>query len=237
MTAKTTYQLDAVFRETQGKGASRRLRRMEDKVPAILYGGNEDPIKIALDQKKMMHALENPGFYSHILTLHLPNKKQQVLLKDLQRHHYKKSLLHIDFLRVSPNDVIHMRVPIHFSGATEAPGVVDGSGIVLHRMNDLDVKCQVKDLPEAIEIDLSKMQLDQTLHISDLKLPKGVESVALSHGPDHDLAVVSIHLPRAAVEETEETATEAAAETAAPASAVPTNKDVAAAAKAKEKGK
>lgn len=230
MNAKVKYELVAELREHEGKGASRRLRRLEDKIPAILYGGQEPALPISLDQKKVMHALENPVFYSKILTLNLADKKQQVVLKDLQRHHYKKSILHMDFLRVNPNDVIAMRVPIHFIGADVAPGVKDQAGIVNHYMMDLEVRCKVKDLPESIEVDISKMELDQTIHISHLKLPEGVEAVALSH--DNDLGVVSIHLPRVYVEE--QPVVEAAAE--APATEVAGKETKEAADKSKEKG-
>jgi len=200
MPAKAIYELDAELRITQGKGASRRLRRLEEKVPAVLYGGNEPAQNIALNQKKVMHALEHTSFYSHILTLNMEGKKQQVILKDLQRHHYKKSILHMDFFRVRPTDTITMRVSLHFIGGEEAPGVEAG-GIINHRLSDLEIKCQVKDLPASIDVDISKLEMDQTLHISDLKLPKGVESVALSHGEEHNHAVVAIHMPKIIVEE------------------------------------
>lgn len=211
MSVKAKYELHAEIREAEGKGASRRLRRLYDKVPAILYGGKEPAQTISLDQKKVMHALENPTFYSKILTLHLPDKKQQVVLKDLQRHHFKKSIMHMDFLRVNPTDVIDMRVPLHFIGADVAPGVVDQGGIVNHRMMDLEIRCQVKDLPESISVDITNMVLDQTMHISDLKLPQGVESVVLAHGKEHDHAIVSIHQPKVFVEEAPAPAGEEAA--------------------------
>jgi large subunit ribosomal protein L25 len=211
MTAKAIFELNAEMRHDQGKGASRRLRRTQDKVPAILYGGNEAPLAIVLDQKKVLHALENQAFYSHILTLNIGGKKQQAVLKDLQRHHFKKSIFHMDFQRVKATDHIHMHIPLHFLGEANCPGVKAG-GIVNHRLIDVEVRCLASSLPEYIEVDLSKMGLDQTLHLSHLKLPKGVELVALSHGhgPEHDHTVVSIHLPRRAnEEETAITATEA----------------------------
>lgn len=240
---KAIYELDAELRTAQGKGASRRLRRLEDRVPAIVYGGkDQSPTTISLDQKKVMHALANPGFYSHILTLNVAGKKQQVLLKDLQRHHFKKAIMHMDFFRVNPTDVIVMRIPLHFNGADVAPGIEAG-GIVNHRLSELEVRCQVQHLPTFIEVDISKLEMDQTLHISDLKLPKGVESVALSHGPEHDHPVVAIHLPKVIVEETPvveaeeteegtaETATAAAGTATAPAGGKEGDKQ-----KSKEKG-
>lgn len=212
MSVKAKYALDATIRVDQGKGASRRLRRLQDQVPGILYGGGEAPQPIALDHKKVRHALENPGFYTHLLTLNLEGNKQQVILKALQRHPAKKAILHMDFLRVKPTDSIVMRIPLHFVGVANCLAVKNEGAIVNHQMNDLEIRCQVKDLPEFIEVDISQMTLDQTLHLSDLKLPKGAESVALSHGPEHDHPVVSVHLPRAIVEEEAAPAEEAPTE-------------------------
>ncbi len=160
-TAKTKYELDAKLRNVQGKGASRRLRRDSNEVPGILYGGGEEPTLISLAQLKLLHALENPGIFSQLLNLNVEGKKQQVILKDLQRHHYKKAVLHIDFLRVKPTDMITMKIPIHFTGAEESPGVKDNGGIVQHHLSELEVRCQVQHLPESIDIDLSNMMLDQ----------------------------------------------------------------------------
>lgn len=212
MSAKTLYTLDATARVDQGKGASRRLRRTEDRVPAILYGGKEPAAIISLDHKKVMHALENPKIYSHLLTLNVDGAAQQVVLKAIQRHHHKKGVLHIDFFRVKPTDVLVMKVPLIFIGGEEAPGVKDAEGIISHQMNDIEIRCQAKDLPESISVDISRLELDQTLHISHLKFPKGVESVVLSHGAEHDHPVVSIHLPRTTVEEEPVVATETAEE-------------------------
>jgi len=208
MTAKALYTLDATLRVDQGKGASRRLRRTEDRVPAILYGGKEAPTAISLDHKKVMHTLENPKVFAHLLTLNLNGETQQVVLKAIQRHHYKKGVMHIDFLRVKPTDVLVMKVPLIFVGGLEAPGVKDAGGVINHQMNDIEVRCQAQNLPESITVDISKMELDQTLHISHLKFPTGVESQVLSHGPEHDHPVVSVHLPRALIEEVEAPVTE-----------------------------
>lgn len=197
MTAKAIFELNAELRHDQGKGASRRLRRLQDQVPAILYGGSEAPVLISLDLKKVMHALDNPAFFSHILTLNITGKKQQAVLKDVQRHPFKKAVLHMDFQRVKAGDHIHMHVPLRFVGDEKCPGVKEG-GIVSHRLIEVEVRCKANALPESIEVDISKMKLDDTLHLSDLKIPKGVELVALSHGhgPEHNYSVVSIHLPR-----------------------------------------
>ncbi len=211
MTAKAIFELNAELRHDQGKGASRRLRRAQNKVPAILYGGNEAPLAITLDHKKVLHALENQAFYSHVLTLNIAGHKQQAVLKDLQRHHFKKAIFHMDFQRVKATDHIQMHVPLHFLGEANCPGVKAG-GIVSHRLIDVEIRCLTSALPEYIEVDLSKMALDQTLHLSNLKLPKGVELVAFSHGhaPEHDYAVASIHLPRRSIEEEPATTVEEA---------------------------
>lgn len=204
MTAKSSFELNAELRHDQGKGASRRLRRMQDQVPAIVYGGGEAPIAISVDHKKVMHALDNPTFFSHILTLNLSGKKHQVILKDVQRHHFKKGVMHMDFQRVKASDHIHMHIPLRFVGEEKSPGVKAG-GIVSHRLIDVEVRCKASALPESIEVNIAKLELDQSLHLSNLKLPKGVELVAFSHGinSEHDLAVVSIHLPRIVEEEIE----------------------------------
>jgi large subunit ribosomal protein L25 len=197
MTSKAVFELNADLRQDQGKGASRRLRRLQDQVPAIIYGGDEPPQLVSLDQKKVMHALEHDAFFSHILTLHVAGKKQQVVLKDVQRHPFKKALLHMDFFRVKATDYITMRVPLHFVGENKAPGV-KAKGIVSHRLIDIEVRCKANVLPEFIEVDISKMELDETIHLSQLKIPAGIELMAFGHGHDseHDYAVVSIHLPR-----------------------------------------
>jgi large subunit ribosomal protein L25 len=196
MTAKATFELNAELRHDMGKGASRRLRREQDKVPAIIYGGDKAPAAIMLDQKKMMHALAHEAFYSHLLTLNIGDKKELVVLKALQRHHIKKAVNHIDFLRVNPNDHINMHVPLHFLNETNCPGVKAG-GVMSHRLIDVEVRCLASCIPEYIEVDLAKMVLDQTLHLSELKLPNGVEIVALTHGhKENDAAVASVHLPR-----------------------------------------
>lgn len=231
MTAKAIFELTAELRHDQGKGASRRLRRMQDRIPAILYGGQEAPVALSLDHKKMLHALENKAFYSHILTLDIAGKKQPAVLKALQRHHYKKALFHVDFLRISATDKINMHVPLQFSGEANCPGVKAG-GMVSHRAIDVEIRCLASDLPEFLAVDLSSMALDQTLHLSDLKLPQGVEIVLLSHGhgTEHDHAVVSVHLPRRAeVEETPVAITEV--------KVAPKGKEAKPAAAPKEKGK
>ncbi len=208
MASNATYELEATLRDDQGKGASRRLRRKQDQFPAIIYGGKETPVQIQLDQKKMLHALSHESFYSHILTLNVQGKKHQVILKALQRHHYKKSILHADFMRVNATDKLHMRIPLHFINAENCPGAKDG-GVINHQAVDVDIRCQANELPEYIEVDLSNLALDESIHLSQLNINPAIELVALAHG--NDISVVSVHMPRV-VEEDIEPAVEAPAE-------------------------
>ncbi len=196
----TAFELTAETRQDMGKGASRRLRRLGDKVPAIMYGGGEEPVNLSFQHNQLRKALENQAFYSHILTIHVNGNKQQAVLKALQRHPFKPRILHLDLLRITGKEKIQMNVPLHFIGADVAPGVKLDSGIVSHLLSNVEVRCLPANLPEYIEVDISQLKLDETLHLSDLKLPEGVELVALIQGVDteHNLSVVSVHLPRAA---------------------------------------
>jgi large subunit ribosomal protein L25 len=226
MATHAIYELEASLRDEQGKGASRRLRRKQDQFPAIIYGGTETPVQIQLDQKKMMHALAHEGFYSHILTLDVAGKKQKVILKALQRHHYKKSILHADFMRVNATDKLHIRIPLHFINAENCPGAKDG-GVINHQAVDVDIRCQAHKLPEYIEVDLSTLALDESIHLSQLNVDSEIELVALAHG--NDTAVVSVHMPRVVQEDiepvvVEETPTEGAeTDEAAPTAAAPSS--------------
>lgn len=187
------FEVEATVRHDIGKGASRRLRR-EEKVPGVVYGGGKDTVSLSFEHKKVAKSLDNEAFYSHILTLKTNGSAERVILKDIQRHPYKARILHLDFQRVRADEKLHMHVPLHFIGAEKAPGVKDAGGIVSHIESDVEVSCFPDDLPESIELDISEMQLNQILHLSDIKLPKGVELVALAHG--NDKPVVSVHIPR-----------------------------------------
>ena len=193
------FKLNASVRSDEGKGASRRLRRLEAKVPAIIYGGEVEPQSIALLQKDMFKALESEAVYSSVLTLNVDGKEETVILRDLQRHPAKAILLHADFQRVSANTKVHVKVPLHFLNEESCKGVKAG-GIVSHTLTELDIHAPASKLPEYIEVDLADLELDATVHISDIKLPEGVESVDLAHGEDHNLVVASVHKPRGAVE-------------------------------------
>lgn len=203
--------LDAQLRTELGSSASRKQRRVEDTIPAVIYGGDAETQHLTLEHRKVIKALENEAFYSQILSLVIDGKKQKAVLKAVHRHPFKAKVLHMDFLRITGKEKITMRVPIHFLGEDVAPGVKEG-GIVSHSMTDVEISCLPADLPQHIDLDLSNLELDKSLHLSDLPLPKGVEIIALTHGADHDLPVAAIHVPRAVVEEVEETPTEEGAE-------------------------
>lgn len=189
--SEAIFNLDATVRTDLGKGASRRLRH-QDKVPAILYGGDEAPVSLTLEHNKVIQAQEFEAFYSHVLTINVDGKKVEALVKDMQRHPYKPKVTHIDFQRVIAGQALTTNVPLHFMNEEAAPSIKTEGGHAEHHMADIEITCMPKDLPEYIEVDLMDVALGQTLHISDLTLPKGVESVELTKGESHDLAVVTV---------------------------------------------
>ncbi|MCK4864457.1 MAG: 50S ribosomal protein L25/general stress protein Ctc [Gammaproteobacteria bacterium] len=205
-----SFNIEAELRTDLGKGASRRLRHTE-KFPAVVYGTGKDPVSITLDHKKFLHSLENEAFYSHILTLSIGGKDEQVILKDLQRHPARIAIMHADFLRVSATEKLHLRVPLHFINAEECPGAKEG-GLVTHSITEIEVACLPKDLPEFLEVDLASLELDHSVHMSDIIVPAGVELVELSHGEAHDQPVASVHMPRGGSDEDEDAAAPEAAE-------------------------
>lgn len=189
-----SFIIEAELRTDTGKGASRRLRRT-DKVPGVIYGAGKDPVALTVSHNEMFHHLENEAFYSHILTVNVGKTKEQAILKDLQRHPAKPRITHFDLMRVDMNETIRVHVPLHFINEDSSVGVKAG-GLVTHSATELHIACLPKDLPEFIEVDIANLALDASLHISDLKLPKGIEAVDLTHGEDHDNIVCAIHLPR-----------------------------------------
>ena len=193
----TDFTLQAKGREDTGKGASRRLRRLAGEVPAIVYGGKKKPTKIALTHKDVVKALENEAFFSSIISLDIEGASEDVIIKDIQRHPAKKIVLHMDFFRVSKTTVLQTKVPLHFINEDTCPGVKLGGGIVAHTMTDIEIQCLPKNLPEFIEVDMAEVDLGDIVHISDIVLPEGVESVALNLGADHDLSVATINKPKA----------------------------------------
>ena len=205
------FDLIAEYREDMGKGASRRLRR-EGKVPAIIYGAGRPPRSLAFDHNKVLRQLENESFYSSVLNIKVGDKSQAAILKDLQRHPSKRLIMHMDFQRIVEDEEIRMNVPLHFVGEEKAPGVKLQGGSVSRLMTDVEVSCLPRYLPEYIEVDISGLELDQMLHMSDIKLPEGVEIPELAQGPEHDQVIVSIQEIREVSIEEEET--EAGEETA-----------------------
>src|ERR1043165_567318 len=200
MSTNHQFELNAETREVFGSGASRRLRRLENRVPAILYGAAEPPLPVSLEHNQILQALENEAFYSHILTIKIDGIEQKAVLKDLQRHAYKPRVLHVDLMRVSAKEKIIMSVPLHFNGEADAPGVKDAGGVLTKLLNSVEVRCLPAALPEYIEVDVSRLGLDESILLSQLTLPQGVELIAaISH--EDDRPVVNIHIPRAVVEE------------------------------------
>jgi len=206
-------EISAKSRKAQGTGASRRLRKA-GRVPGIVYG-NTDPVMIDLDHNNLYHALRKEAFHASILTLDHEGKKEQVLLRDFQMHPFRQQVMHIDFERVLADKKIHMKVPLHFTNADQAPGVKSG-GVISHVLSDLNISCLPAALPEYIEVDLANLSLGHSIHVSDVKLPKGLEIAGHHHAAD---AVVTVQVPRGAIEAAATEATEAATAEAKPAAA------------------
>ncbi|MGR8946430.1 MAG: 50S ribosomal protein L25/general stress protein Ctc [Gammaproteobacteria bacterium] len=196
------FEINASLREVQGKGASRRLRRA-GLVPAVLYGGSDDPVNLQLEHNDLFHHAQHEAFYSHILNLIVDGKTQRVVLRDMQRHPFKPSIMHIDLQRINENEAITMRAPLHFINEEQCVGVKTGGGIVSHLLTELEISCLPKDLPEYIEVDVIDLDVGDSLHLSDLKVPEGVQIAALMHGGDPAQSVVAVQAPRVEVVETD----------------------------------
>ncbi len=204
-------EIAATTRKAQGTGASRRLRNL-NRVPGIVYGAGEATM-IDIDHNTLYYALRNEAFHASILSLDLDGKKQPVLLRDFQMHPFRQQVQHIDFQRVDAKKKIHMKVPLHFKNADIAPGVKEG-GIISHVLNDLLIACLPADLPTSIEVDLATLSLGHSIHVSDVKLPNGVEVAGHHHAGD---AVATVQVPRGAVEALATEAAVVATPAAAPA--------------------
>ncbi len=214
----TIHEIPAESRSDQGKGASRRLRQT-GKVPAIVYGSSQPPENIQLEHNTVWLASQNEWFYSAILDLKLDGKSQRVLLRDLQRHPFKSQLLHIDFQRVDENKAIRIRVPLHFLNQEKSPAGKMSGVLISHSLNDVEISCLPKDLPEYIEVDLAELKVGDIVHLSDLRLPGGVEIPELRLGKEHDAAVVTALELKEEVEVAPVVEGEAAAAAAAPGAA------------------
>jgi len=195
------FVVNAEVRSDKGKGSSRRLRRLADKIPGIIYGGKGEPVSLTLIRKDLEKSLQNEAFYTHILTVEIDGQPEKAILKDLQRHPAKETVMHADFLRVVDDVKIFVRIPLHFINEDTSIGVKTQGGMVSHSMTELEVMCLPKDLPEYLEVDLQDVELGQIVHISDVVLPPGVESVELSHGEDHDQPIASIVAPKGSAED------------------------------------
>jgi len=189
-----SFELNAEPRSDMGKGASRRLRQA-GKVPAILYGGDKEPETLTLSHNELLRNLQHEAFYSHILTVKSAGGTTSAILRDLQRHPSKPVILHVDLQRVSATEKLRTQVPLHFIGEDKSPGVKAG-GMVSHETTEVEVECLPKDLPEFIEVDLSAVDVGETIHLSDLQLPAGVTLLELARGEDHDQGVATIHAKR-----------------------------------------
>lgn len=191
-----TIEINAVKRDAKGTGASRRLRRA-GSVPGVVYGGGKEAVTLEFNAKELFLQFRHEAFHASVLNLNIDGKKESVLLRDYQMHPVRNTIQHIDFQRVSATEKIHVKVPFHFVNADVAPGVKIGGGIVAHVQTEADVSCLAKDLPEFIEVDVAKLEMGHSIHLSQIKLPKGVEFVQLAHGDD--AAVASIAKTRGGV--------------------------------------
>ena len=196
--------INAEARSDMGKGASRRLRRT-GVVPGIIYGADKEPEMITVKHNELIHALEDEAFYSSILNVNVDGNSQQVVLKDLQRHPAKPFIMHLDLLRISQKTAIRMQVPLHFINEETAPGAKAG-GTASHNMTEVEISCLPADLPEYIEVDCGDMEIGDSIHLSEIKLPGGVEIPALALGDDYDTSVITMLASRASKSEEEEEA-------------------------------
>ena len=197
------YELKAQSRSELGKGASRRLRR-SGRIPGTVYGASKEPQSITLSHDEVLHQLDREAFYSSVLTLNVDAQSEQVVVKDLQRHPYKPDILHIDFLRIDEKQKITMRVPLHFMNEQQCVGVKSGGGVISRIMTELEISCLPGDLPEYIDVDMANVNLGESVHLSDIILPEGVEIDALLSGGDASASVATVSLPKGTVEDEEE---------------------------------
>ena len=195
------FSIKATVRNDEGKGASRRLRHA-GQVPAVIYGGHKDPLSIQVKHSDLVKCLENEAFYSHVLTIELPTGNEQGVLKAMQRPPYKPVVMHFDIQRVVAGEAITVHVPLHFTNEATAPGVKLKGGKISHLLNQVEVSCVPADLPEFIEVDCGALEVNDIVHLSNLKLPKGVTLTALKHGDD--ATVLTLHVPGGVADDEEE---------------------------------
>ncbi len=210
-----TITISAEFREDAGKGASRRLRHT-GKIPAVLYGGDKDPVALTLVHQEILHNSENEAFYSSILQIEVPgDKKQQAVVRDMQRHPFKQQILHLDFMRVSATEVLKISVPLHFIGEDESPAGKTSGVVIQHQITDVEITALPADLPEYLEVDLSRLEAGAAVMLTDIQTPDGVEIPLLVTAEDAEIMVANaIH-----ISESQGTGAAAAAEAEALAAA------------------
>lgn len=189
-------ELRAEARTLTGKGANRRLRRLEGKVPAVIYGGGREPRSLTLGFFELTNAAQHETFYSQILTLDIAGEREQAIVRDMQRHPASERVTHIDFQRVRADEMLTVQIPFHFLNEDRCVGVRLGGGSLSRNLTEVEIECLPKDLPQYIEIDVVDLAVGSSIHLSDLKLPDGVSIPSLTHGSDYDLQVVSVHAPR-----------------------------------------
>ena len=194
----------AEFRELVGKGASRRLRRLQDKVPGILYGGGRDPVNLSIPHRELSKAMQEEAFFSQILNVEVGDVTQACVLRDVQRHPATERVQHVDFLRIREDLPVQMHVPLHFVNEEQCIGVKLDGGRLAHNMIEVEVSCLPRHLPEFIEVDVAELHVGNSLHLSDLALPEGVSIVALGLGADHDSPVIGVSARRGGTEAEDE---------------------------------
>ncbi|RDI97800.1 50S ribosomal protein L25/general stress protein Ctc [Dyella solisilvae] len=211
----TTHEIKATARNDEGKGASRRLRHA-GFVPAVVYGAGQAPQSIQIEHNTILLSAKHEWFFSSVLDLNVDGAVQKVLVRDWQKHPYKLQMLHMDFQRIDENKAIHINVPVHFLNQEKSAAAKTSGVVISHNLTEVEVSCLPKDLPEFIELDLTDLKPGDIVHLSQLKLPKGVEIVALHLGADHDIAVVTANAVKEEVEEAPAAEGEAAPAAEAP---------------------
>ena len=199
METSTQFEVVAELRTKFGSGANRRLRQ-HGKIPAVMYGASKETVSLTITANDLYKQLKNESFYSKILTININGQPEQAILKDLHRHPSTSFVLHADFQRISESEKLYISIPIHFTHEDRCVGIKVGGGVLSRQMNEVEIRCLPKNLPEFIEVDLSELQLNDIVHLSDLKLPPDVEIVALIQGEDYDLPVAAIQMARGDME-------------------------------------
>ena len=197
-------EIHAELREDVGKGASRRLRRNSEKVPGIIYGGTDDAVPLTMSSNELAKAMRLESFYSQSLNVVVDGNSQQAVVRDLQRHPATERVMHIDFLRIRADRAIQVSIPLHFIDEDKCVGVREGGGSIIHILTEVEISCLPGDLPEYLEVFMAEVELNQSVHLSDLVTPEGVSIVALMYGAERDPNVVTVQVPRGGAEEEEE---------------------------------